>query len=86
MAIDYCHKHDFEWDRDKFTACPRCKPFRSLASLDAADRARNLGVRIEIAEKGANDLIRKLMERYPFDATKASNDLHGECKRVLGEA
>jgi hypothetical protein len=74
MAIERC-ENGHVFNRDWHTECPRCPVERHAAMMK----------RVEITERGASDLIRRLMERYPFDATKASNDLHSECKRVLGE-
>lgn len=74
MAIERCSKCDRPYDRDWNTECPRC-PAETMAAMMQ---------RVEITERSASDLIKRLMDGYPFQAK--DKELHDECKRVLGEA
>ena len=84
MAIEYCHRHETQWDRDKHTECPWCARIAHLMSLPGVPQSAATMQRVEITERGASDLIRRLMDGYPFQAK--DKELHDECKRVLREA
>ena len=77
MAIDYCHRHDKQFDTDHHVECPACV-------LDFYRPVTSTMQRVDITEKGAAALIRKLMDGYLFQAH--DRELHDECKRALGEA
>jgi len=84
MAIDYCKRHETQWDRDEHTECPWCESVANWLQLSRNAPGQERATMTIKAPIQINDEPTALV-RILKDETN-SRDVFERCKRVLGEA